>query len=94
MAQGSCTEKINNNIDRCISSWNKELKKTQTTNHFQRRVSVASVAIQDYTTADGSEGTVFFHSVRHFRGSPLPEDHERRIFVKTGFFKKQQFNRS
>lgn len=95
-AQGSSTEKINetfnnNNIDRCISSWKKELKKKNTSNS---EVSVASVAIQYNTTHDGSEGTVFFYYIRHFRDYPLPDKHKTSSFMNTGFFKKQQLNKS
>lgn len=56
-------------------------------------VSVVSMAIQYDATRDSSEGTVFFHCVRHFRDCPLLENRKTSTFMNIGFFKKQ-FNRS
>lgn len=69
-------------------------QRTKEKNTSNAEVSVASVAIQYKTTHDSAEGTVFFHCIGYFRDYPLLENHKMSSFRNTGFFKKQQFNKS
>jgi len=51
-------------------------QRTEEKNTSNVGVSVASTAVQYNTTHHSSEGTVFFHYVRHFRDYPLFETHK------------------